>query len=649
MITLTLPDGKKKEFASPVTGREIAAAVLPETAKHAIAMDIDGQVRDLSTPLTVDSQVRILTTRDTQSLDILRHSTAHVLAQAVKTVYPDAKLALGTAIEDGFYYDFEIPPVDQELLTKLEEIMRQIIEQKLAISREEVAYDKAREMEQAEPFKIEVLDELESNQATVSFYRQGPFYDMCRGPHLPSTGMITAFKLLKSGAVYWRGNAKNPALQRIYGTAFFDEKTLRQYLKLREEREKRDHNRLGRQLGYFITVPEVGQGLPLLTPKGAKVKQLLQRFVEDEEEKRGYQFTMTPVMAKSDLYKISGHWDHYREGMFVFESFGEELALRPMTCPYQFMIYNSKRHSYRDLPVKFAETSLLFRNEASGEMHGMIRIRQFTLADAHIICRPDQLEEEFLAVLDLIQYIMKAIGLTGIWYRFSKWDPANKEKKYIDNPAAWESSQAILKRCLDKTGLEYTEAMDEAAFYGPKLDLQIRNVYGKEDTVFTVQFDFALPERFNMTYVDENNESKRPYIIHRSSIGCYERTMAYLIEQYAGKMPFWLSPEQVTVMTITNDVESYAKDVYARLKERGIRAKLDVRPDTINKKVRDAQTEYIPLMITVGQKEVDAHTVALRTLDGKVKYGIPLDVFLDYVAKLNAERALTVDLMQLES
>lgn len=646
MITLTLPDGNKKEFETPITGRAVAESISSKTAKTAIAIDVDGQIKDLNTALEVDSQVRILTTRDVQALDILRHSTAHLLAQAVQRVYPGAHLGLGTAIEDGFYYDFEIPPVDREMLDKLEKIMQQIAEEDLAVTREVVSYEQARDMVKDQPFKIEVLDELENKQETVSFYRQGTFYDMCRGPHIPSTGKIPAFKLLKSGAVYWRGNAKNAPMQRIYGTAFFDQKAMRLYLKQLEEREKRDHNRLGRQLGYFITVPEVGQGLPLLAPKGAKLKMILQRFVEDEEEKRGYQFTMTPVMAKSDLYMISGHWQHYREGMFVLESYGEEIGLRPMTCPYQFMIYKSTRHSYRDLPIRYAETSTLFRNEASGEMHGLIRVRQFTLADGHIICRPDQLEEEFQKTLDLLIYITESIGLTGIWYRFSKWDPANKEK-YIDNPEAWENSQAILKRCLDNNGLEYVEAMDEAAFYGPKLDMQIRNVYGKEDTVITLQFDFALPERFDMTYVDENNQMQRPFIIHRSSIGCYERTIAFLLEQYAGKLPFWISPEQAVVMTITSEIDDYARQVHDKLRERGIRVKADLRSDTINKKVRDAQTEYIPLMITVGQKEKDNGTVALRTLDGTVKYGIGLDAFLDYVSALQAKRALKIDLSEL--
>jgi len=648
MITLTLPDGIKKEFDNPVSGRDVAEAISNRVAKTAIAIDIDGQLRDLDTSLDTDSQVRILTTKDVQALDILRHSTAHLLAQAVRTVYPDAHLGLGTAIEDGFYYDFEISPVDREMLDRLEKIMQELAEKDLAVQREVVSYEKAREMVADQPFKTEVLDELEDKQETVSFYRQGNFYDMCRGPHIPSTGKIPAFKLLKSGAVYWRGNAKNPAMQRIYGTAFFDQKSLRLYLKQLEEREKRDHNRLGRRLGYFITVPEVGQGLPLLTPKGTKLKMILQRFVEDEEEKRGYQFTMTPLLAKGDLYMISGHWQHYKDDMFTLDSYGEEMGLRPMTCPYQFMIYKSAKHSYRDLPIKYAETSTLFRNEASGEMHGLIRVRQFTLSDGHIICRPDQLEEEFRKTLDLLIYITESIGLTGTWYRFSKWDPANRGK-YIDNPEAWEQSQEILKRCLDDSGLEYVEAMDEAAFYGPKLDMQLRNVYGKEDTIITLQFDFALPERFDMTYVDENNTEQRPFIIHRSSIGCYERTMAFLIEQYAGKLPFWLSPDQAIVMTITNDVEEYARGVHQKLRERNIRARIDLRSETINKKVRDAQKEYIPLMITVGQKEQEANTVALRTLDGKVKFGIGLDSFLEYVSELQAERALTINMEDLSA
>ncbi|MDX1359488.1 MAG: threonine--tRNA ligase, partial [Clostridia bacterium] len=472
---------------------------------------------------------------------------------------------------------------------------------------------------------------------------QGDFTDLCAGPHLPSTGKVKSFKLLRVAGAYWRGDEKNKMLQRIYGTAFDNKKELKKYINALEEARKRDHNKLGRELGYFTTAEAVGQGLPLIMPKGAKVIQILQRFVEDEEERRGYQITKTPYMAKSDLYKLSGHWEHYKEGMFVMgdeEKDDEVLALRPMTCPFQFMIYKAGLKSYRDLPVRYNETSTLFRNEASGEMHGLIRIRQFTLSEGHIICTPEQLEQEFLAVLDLVNFMMKALGIEkDVWYRFSKWDP-EKTEKYINNPEAWENTQDIMRKILDKTELEYYEADGEAAFYGPKLDIQFKNVFGKEDTLITIQIDFALGERLDLEYVDSNGDRKHPYIVHRSSIGCYERTLALLIEKYAGSMPVWLAPEQARVLSISGAHEDYAYEVKKALEDAGIRIEADVRNEKLGYKIREARNQRIPYILVVGDKEMENRAVAVRSRkDGDIG-AIPLDDFIAMVKKDNDERVI---------
>jgi len=547
-------------------------------------------------------------------LDTLRHSTSHVMAQAVKRLFPGVKLAIGPAIEDGFYYDFDSPqPFSEEDLPKIEAEMARIIKENQKFERSELGKVEAVKLfeKMGESYKVELIKDIPDEK--VSLYKSGDFTDLCKGPHIASTGQIKAFKLLSATGAYWRGSEKNKMLQRIYGTAFATKEELENYLKAKEEAEKRDHNKVGRILEIFTTHEAVGQGLPLIMPKGAKIIQILQRFVEDEEEKRGYLLTKTPYMAKSDLYKISGHWDHYREGMFIINSKDEEiLALRPMTCPFQFMIYKSKTRSYKDLPLKYCENAVLFRNESSGEMHGLTRVRQFTLADAHIICLPEQLEEEFKKVLDLIKFVMKTLGIENeIWYRFSKWDPDNKEK-YIDDPKAWEESQKIMKKILDDIKLDYKEADGEAAFYGPKLDIQFKNVYGKEDTIFTVQVDFALPGRFGMEYVDKDGSLKTPMVIHRSSIGCYERTLALLIEHYAGAFPVWLSPVQTVIIPISDEHMAYAEKVAQTLRDRDIRVEINDKSGRMQHKIRDAEVQKVPYMLIVGAKEAQAESVSVR-------------------------------------
>ena len=547
-MKITLADGGVREFETGMSALDIAKALSQKLGKKALAARVDGEVVDLGAVIDRDCKLEILTFDDEDGKHALWHTASHILAQAVLRLYPDTKLAIGPAIDTGFYYDFDVEtPFTADDLVKIEKEMKRIVQQNIPLERFELPRDEALALMKDKPYKAELISDLPAG-AVISFYKQDEFTDLCAGPHVPSTGKVKSFKLLSIAGAYWRGSEKNKMLTRIYGTAFEKSEELAAYLKRLKEAKERDHNRLGRELKIFTTNDAVGQGLPLIMPKGAKIMQILQRFVEDEEERRGYQLTRTPIMAKSDLYKISGHWDHYKDGMFVLgdeEKDDEVMALRPMTCPFQFMIYKAGHHSYRDLPLRYTETSPLFRNEASGEMHGLIRLRQFTLADAHIICTPEQVADEFKGALDLIVTIMKALGIhDDIWYRFSKWDPNNKEK-YIDDPEAWETTQVMMKDILDDIGLNYKEADNEAAFYGPKLDLQFRNVFGKEDTLITIQIDFALPSRFDMYYVDSNGEKQRPYVIHRSSIGCYERTLAMLIEKYAGALPLWFAPEQV--------------------------------------------------------------------------------------------------------
>jgi threonyl-tRNA synthetase len=547
-----------------------------------------------------------------------RHTGSHVLAHAVKNLYPEVKLAIGPAIENGFYYDFDKPtPFTTDDLKKIEEEMKRIIRQKLDITRFEMDRFSALEWmsKKEEPYKIQLIQEFPDDQR-ISFYSQGDFTDLCAGPHMENTGDIQAIKLIQTAGAYWKGNEKNKMLHRIYGTCFPDKQMMVDYLQALEEAKKRDHNKLGRELGYFTTSEVIGQGLPVILPKGAKVIQIIQRFVEDEEERRGYQLTRTPLLAKSDLYKISGHWDHYREGMFVIgdeEKDDEVFALRPMTCPFQFQAYLLKTRSYRDLPIRYNETSTLFRNESSGEMHGLIRVRQFTISEGHIVCRPDQLKSEFADALQLAIDMLKALGLIDdIQYRYSKWDK-NDKKKYIGDEDAWENAQNLMKSILDEMSIDYVEADGEAAFYGPKLDFQIRNVHGKEDTLITIQVDFQLAQRFEMEYIDADSSKKSPLIIHRTSIGCYERTLALLIEKYAGAMPIWLAPVQVGILPVSRAHVDFADQLLTRFQVSKIRAVVDSSDEKLGKKIRNTQMEKIPYMLIVGDKEIENQTVSVRS------------------------------------
>lgn len=573
------------------------------------------------------------------------HTCSHVMAQAVKRLYPQVKLAIGPSIDNGFYYDFDSDfSFTQAHLDAIEAEMKKICKEKLPLVRSEkpraeaIAYMQ----EKDEPYKVELINDLPED-AVISFYTQGEFTDLCAGPHLDSTGRIkaNAFKLTQSCGAYWRGDSNRKMLQRIYGVAYPKKEALDEYLAKLEEAKKRDHNKLGRELDYFTTVDIIGQGLPILLPNGARAIQLLQRWVEDEEQKRGYILTKTPLMAKRDLYKVSGHWDHYRDGMFIFGDQEDEtkecFALRPMTCPFQYQVYLSKMRSYRDLPMRLGETSTLFRNEDSGEMHGLIRVRQFTIAEGHLVLRPDQLEEEFKDCLDLAKYFLETLGLEeDCTYRFSQWDPANPNNKYEGTAEQWELAQSTMKTILDDLGVKYTIGIDEAAFYGPKLDIQTKNVFGKEDTLVTIQIDMLLAKKFGMDYVDADGQKKTPYIIHRTSLGCYERTLALLIEKYAGALPLWLMGTQVRVLPITERTHDYAQQVLEQLKNAGIRAEADLRSEKLGYKIREAQMQKIPYMLVVGDKEAEDGGVAVRTRSGGDEGVMPV---ADFIGKCLTEIA----------
>ncbi len=571
-----------------------------------------------------------------------RHTVSHILAQAVKRLHPEVKLAIGPAIATGFYYDFDTPtPFTPEDLVAIEAEMRKICKEKLALERFELPRAEARRLmeEREEPYKVELIDDLPED-AVISFYKQGDFVDLCAGPHLDSTGRVkgNGIKLTSATGAYWRGDSNRKMLQRIYGTAFPKKDELDAYLAAVEDAKKRDHNKLGRELEYFTTVDLIGQGLPILLPKGARTIQLLQRFVEDEEQRRGYLLTKTPLMAKRDLYKISGHWDHYRDGMFIMGDPDDEtkecFALRPMTCPFQYQVFLNRQRSYRDLPMRLGETSTLFRNEESGEMHGLIRVRQFTISEGHLILRPDQLEDEFRGCLELAQYMMETLGLAeDCSYRFSQWDPNNTEK-YEGTAEQWNEAQSLMGKILDHLDVPYEIGIDEAAFYGPKLDIQCKNVFGKEDTLITIQIDMLLAKKFGMEYIGQDGERKTPYIIHRTSLGCYERTLALLLEKYAGALPTWMAPEQVRMMPMTDRNADYAYDIKATLEQRGFRVEMDARSEKIGYKIREAQLEKVPYMLVVGDKEQEAGQVAVRDRrDGKTTV-MPLN---DFIEKLSAE------------
>lgn len=644
-MKITLKDGSVIEREKGISCFEIAKSISEGLARAAVGAVVDGRKVDLSYVPNNDCALSILTARDEAGLEIYRHSAAHIMAQAVKRLYKDVKFAIGPAISNGFYYDIEFSrPVGKEDLDAIEKEMAAIVKEDLPFVRKEVSRSEALDFMRlkGETYKVELIEEL-PDDAVITFYSQGEFTDLCRGPHVPTTGKIKNFKLTQITGAYFKGDEKNKMLTRIYGTAFEKKAELEDYLKALEEAKLRDHNKIGRDLGYFMTSDVIGQGLPLLMPKGARLFQILNRFVEDEERRRGYVLTKTPYMAKSELYKISGHWDHYKDGMFVMgdeEKDEEVYALRPMTCPFQYTVYNNGLKSYRDLPLRYGETSTLFRNEASGEMHGLIRVRQFTLSEGHLICMPSQLEKEFLGCLDLAMFMLKSLGLDGdVSYRFSKWDPENKEK-YIDDPEEWAYAEGEMKRILDHIGLKYSVGIGEAAFYGPKLDIQIKNVHGKEDTLITIQIDMFLAERFDMSYIDENGNKARPYIIHRSSIGCYERTIALLIEKYAGALPLWLSPTQVRVLSLTDRTAGEAEAVAAKLESAGLRAETDLRNEKIGYKIREAQLEKIPYMLIIGDKDVENKVVSVRSRKDGDLGAMSFEAFLSKVKEENDNKVL---------
>jgi len=592
--------------------------------RSVIAAKVNGTVCDLTTPVEDTAEVLPLTFEDEEGKKVFWHTSSHILAAAVKRLYPEAKLTIGPSIETGFYYDFDSPTAfTEEMLRAIEKEMTKIVkenakEERFTLPRAEAI---ALMEEKGETWKVKLIERIPDGEE-ISFYRQGDFVDLCAGPHLFATGLVKAVKLTQTSGAYWEGNAKNAVLHRIYGISFPSKDQLNEHLKQMEEALKRDHNKLGREMELFTTVDYIGQGLPILLPKGARMIQLLQRFVEDEEQKRGWQLTKTPFMAKSDLYKISGHWDHYQDGMFVLgdESKDEEVyALRPMTCPFQYQAYLNRARSYRDLPLRYNETSTLFRNEASGEMHGLIRLRQFTISEGHLMCTPDQLQDEFKGCLELAIFMLQTLGLyEDVTYRFSQWDPANTEK-YIGTAEQWEEAQGSMKTILDELGIQYKIGIGEAAFYGPKLDIQIKNVFGKEDTLITIQIDQMLAEKFGMEYVDADGQKKNPYIIHRTSIGCYERTLALLIEKYAGNFPLWIAPEQVRILPVTDKFNDYAADLCKLLEDGGLRAEVDYRNEKIGYKIRQAELSKVPYMLIVGEKEAESNTVSLRCRKAKDK------------------------------
>lgn len=636
-MKITLKDGSERVYDSPMSIYDIALDISEGLARMACVGIVDGQVKDLRTILNSDCELSIATAKDPEGLRAMRHTTAHVMAEAVQIVRPDAKVAIGPAIDNGFYYDFDTAPFTREDLDAIEKEMKKIIKKGARLE----YYTKPREealqfmKEKQEPYKVELIEDLPED-AIISFYEQGNFVDLCAGPHLMNVKLIKAFKLISSSGAYWRGSEKNTMLTRIYGTAFGSKEELEEYLEYLENIKKRDHNKVGRDLEIFTTVDVIGQGLPLLMPKGAKIIQTLQRWIEDEEERRGYVRTKTPYMAKKELYEISGHWQHYRDGMFVLgnpETDQEVFALRPMTCPFQYFVYKAGQHSYRDLPIRYGETSTLFRNEESGEMHGLTRIRQFTIAEGHLITTPEQVNDEFKGCVDLAIHILQTLGLQDdVTYRLSKWDPNNREK-YIGSEESWESAQDTMRDLLNEMNLPFVEAEGEAAFYGPKLDIQAKNVYGKEDTMITVQLDFALSEQYDMYFIDRDGEKKRPYIIHRTSLGCYERTLAWLIEKYEGNFPTWLCPEQVRVLPISEKYEDYANQVCDELKKNGILATADHRSEKIGYKIRDSRLNRVPYMLVVGQKEEEERQVSVRSRFAGDEGACSLDNFIDQISR----------------
>ena len=618
MIKVELKGGVVKEFDSNITPAEIAKSIGAGLYKSVCCARVDGEVVDLRTELTDDCKLELLTFDDPDGKKAFWHTASHVLAQAVKRLYPNAKCAIGPAIDSGFYYDFDVEkPFSAEDLEKIKAEMKKIVKSGVELERFELSPEDAvaKLEEMNEPYKVELAKEHSDKRENITFYKQDDFTDLCAGPHLMNVSVIKAIEITNCTGAYWRGDANNAQLCRVYGVAFPKASMLEEHLKMLAEAKSRDHNKLGRELELFTTSEVIGQGLPILLPKGARIIQLLQRFVEDEEQKRGWQLTKTPYMAKSDLYKISGHWDHYLDGMFVLgdpEKDDEVFALRPMTCPFQYQAYLNRQRSYRDLPLRYNETSTLFRNEASGEMHGLIRVRQFTISEGHLMCTPEQLEGEFKSCLELAIYMLKTLGFyDDVSYRFSKWDPNDKEK-YIGTAEQWDEAQNMMQKILEHLEIPYSVGVGEAAFYGPKLDIQIKNVYGKEDTLITIQIDQMLAEKFGMEYVDKDGTKKIPCIIHRTSIGCYERTLALLIEKYAGAFPMWLAPVQVKLLAVADRHLDYVYEIKKALEEKGMRVEVDGRSEKIGYKIREAQLEKVPYMFIIGDKDIEAQTVSVR-------------------------------------
>lgn len=615
MIKIDLK-GSEKEFESGVSVAEVAKSIGMGLYKSACAAKVNGEVCDLRTVLNEDCKVEILTFDDKEGKKAYWHTASHIMAQAVNRLYPGTKFAIGPAVDNGFYYDMELPQaITNDDLAKIEAEMKKIIKEDIEIERFELPVAEALELMKGQDYKEELIREHAAEGEHISFYKQGDFTDLCTGPHLMRTGNVKTVKLTSITGAYWRGDANNKMLQRLYGIAFPKQSLLEEHLTMLEEAKKRDHNKLGRELELFTTSDVIGQGLPILLPKGARIVQLLQRFVEDEEQRRGWLLTKTPFMAKSDLYKISGHWDHYKDGMFVLgdeEKDKEVFALRPMTCPFQYQAYLNRKRSYRDLPLRYNETSTLFRNEASGEMHGLIRVRQFTISEGHLMCTPEQLEDEFRKSLELAIFMLKTLGLyEDVSYRFSKWDP-NDRAKYIGTEEQWNEAQGLMERILNHLEIPYEVGIGEAAFYGPKLDIQIKNVYGKEDTLITIQIDQMLAEQFGMVYTDKDGKQKTPCIIHRTSIGCYERTLALLIEKYAGAFPLWLAPVQVKLLPIADRHLDYLYEVKKQLEDKGFRCEVDDRSEKIGYKIREAQLEKVPYMVVVGDKDIENNTISIR-------------------------------------
>ena len=642
MIELKLKDGSVKQIESAQPASEIIKGIGMGLYKAACCVKINGEVKDLRTVIDSDCEFEVMTFESKSGAETFRHTAAHLMAQAVKNLYPEAKLARGPATETGFYYDFEVEkPFAPADLEKIEAEMKRLVKEGYELERFELPYDEAVALmkERNEKYKVELIEKHNKMGEALSFYKQGDFIDLCAGPHLMSVAPVKAFKLTQCTGAYWGKAEDGIQLSRIYGTAFPKASLLEAHMKQMEEAKLRDHNKLGRELEYFTTVDYIGQGLPIMLPKGAKVIQTLQRWIEDEEYKRGYQLTKTPYMSKRELYKISGHWDHYRDGMFILGDPDDEtkecFALRPMTCPFQYQVFLNRKRSYRDLPMRLGETSTLFRKEDSGEMHGLIRVRQFTISEGHLIIRPEQLEEEFKGCLDLAKYCLETIGLAeDVSYRFSQWDPANPNNKYEGTAEQWDEAQGAMKKILDDIGLDYEVGIDEAAFYGPKLDIQIKNVFGKEDTLITIQIDMQIAKKFGMEYVDKDGKMKMPYIIHRTSVGCYERTLALLIEKYAGVLPLWLAPEQVRLLPIKPEHNDYAYALSKRLEDMGIRTTVDDEDSNIGPKIKNARFARVPYMLIIGDNEVAANTVTVRSRkEGEIP-NMPVD---ELVAKLDEE------------